>query len=272
MTGPRPVELVRPAQDHGEFRPVFPDQEMRLRLRPFVFLDHFETSAQNEPWGFDFHPHSGVATFTYLRSGRLEHADSAGNGGSLGPGAVQWMAAGGGVWHRELFQPDGGAAHGLQLWVQLPPELEHADVDYQTVGELHEVGPARVLIGELDGARSPIDSPVRLDYLDVRLGAGDRWTHEPPVDHDVAWLYAYEGSVRASGSDVPHGNLAVFDRGGGALELEAAEGAAGLVLGTAPASPWPIVAGRGSMHTSREALSAGIKRIAELGAQLREEH
>ena len=88
-------------------------------LDPFLLLDEFVIAADAEGAGFPDHPHRGFETVTYMLSGRIEHADTAGNRGVIGPGAAQWMTAGSGLIHSEMPRSEGTDVHGLQLWVNL---------------------------------------------------------------------------------------------------------------------------------------------------------
>src|SRR5215471_13386205 len=93
---------------------------------PFLLLDEMgpEDLAPGQAKGAPDHPHRGFETVTYMLDGAVEHEDSAGNAGRIGPGAVQWMTAGAGVIHSEMpareMRTEGGRQHGFQLWVNLP--------------------------------------------------------------------------------------------------------------------------------------------------------
>jgi len=264
----RAIESVLSGRGHGDINAVIATEALRRRLAPFVFLDHFDVETSEE-WGFPYHPHSGVATFTYPRTSDLRHEDTGGNAGTIGKGGVQWMAAGGGLWHQELYEPDAGRVEGLQLWMLLPPDRENGPVEYQEVGaaELPRVDDTRVLAGSYGEARSPIETPYPFNYFEVSLD-GSGWSFQPPSDHDVAWLYVSEGEVRVRETTVPAGHLLVFDGSSGCLEVAAA-GAANFVVGTAAAFSHDIVFGRFSMHTSEAALQSGLQRVRELAGGLR---
>src|SRR5882672_6790212 len=106
---------------------LFSYWEMGEELSPFLLLDHLgpaEFPPARERRGVGFHPHRGFETVTIVYEGEVEHRDSAGNSGRIGPGDVQWMTAASGVLHEEMhsqeFTQRGGAMHGVQLWVNLP--------------------------------------------------------------------------------------------------------------------------------------------------------
>src|SRR5690606_14428078 len=113
--------------------------------------------------GVGEHPHRGFETVTIVYDGEVEHRDSAGNGGIIGPGDVQWMTAAGGIIHEEYHSPAfaarGGLFHMVQLWVNLPAKDKMAPGGYQAIvsADIPVVdlgdgkGTARIIAGELAG-------------------------------------------------------------------------------------------------------------------------
>jgi redox-sensitive bicupin YhaK (pirin superfamily) len=158
----------------------------------------------------------------------------------------------------------------FQLWVALPPELENGPnaSHYVMPEEVPVVGPARVILGEYDGAKSPIAAPP-MTYLQVSLGAGERWTYQPPSGHDVAWVAVGDGLLHAS-SAIPAGEMAIFERSEAPIEFRAEEDTR-FVLGSAARHPHPLVLGNYSVHTSVEALERGEAEIRRIGHKLRAE-
>ncbi len=253
----------------GEINQLF-TAKLRERLKPFVFLDHFDVKSE-KPWGFPYHPHSGVATFTYTQTADLKHVDTGGHEGVLEKGGVQWMASGGGIWHEEFYQPTNGTVQGLQLWMTLPPELENGDVSYQQVGEpkLPVVGDTRVLTGSYEGEASPIDTPYPFNYFDVQTDK--LWKFTPPASHDLAWIYTYGGAVRIEDSEVPARHIAVLESGNSPIEIAPLGDRAEFVIGTAKHSTDNLVVGQFSMHTTKEKLESGLARVRELAHTLKGE-
>ncbi len=238
-------------------------------LKPFVFLDRFEGAVTEGPaMEFGWHPHSGIATVTVVLDGTTRYAETTGHTGLLPAGGVEWMRAGGGVWHTGTAEP--GVVRGFQLWVALPPELEEAPSESRYVMPEHVPthGPARVVLGAYGGAVSPIAAPP-MTYLSVSLRDGERWTFEPPAGHDVAWVALMNGALRAP-SRVAAGELAVFERSTAPIEF-VAEGDTRFVLGAAPQHPHDLVLGSYSVHTSRAALARGEAEIRRIGRGLRAE-
>ncbi len=235
-------------------------------LKPFVFVDLFDNDGQATR-GFGLHPHSGIATLTYIAEGSVTYEDTNGACGLLAAGGVEWMRAGAGVWHGG-GAGESGRTRGFQLWVALPPHLELAPSTslYQSANDLPVAGPARVLLGKYEGACSAIESPSDMTYLAVRLAPGERWQYLPPNGHDVLWIALGKGAVRAP-ELVRHGELAVFAPGQAAVEF-VAEGETEFMLGSAVPHRRDLVLGYHSVHTSAEALVKGQQQIREIHKQL----
>ena len=127
---PLPLAAVRRVvhrtrgNSHGPITRLVSPSDLGELLKPFVFLDHFDLQPKGGEW-LGIHPHSGIATFTLLLSGSVGYEDTTGKSGVLLAGGLEWMRAGGGVWH-DGRPADSSRMHGLQLWVALPPELENA--------------------------------------------------------------------------------------------------------------------------------------------------
>jgi redox-sensitive bicupin YhaK (pirin superfamily) len=254
---------------HGAITRLVSPSDLGELIKPFVFLDHFDQkSAGGLPSGI--HPHSGIATFTLLLSGSIAYEDTTGKSGVLPAGGVEWMRAGGGVWH-DGRPADSSRIHGLQLWVALPPELENASPESQYVapGEVPQDGPVSVLLGRYGASRSPVHAPELIDYLHVKLQDGERWRYEPPAGHTVAWIFAYTGHID-SPEPVSAGELAVFEESNGPLEF-LSRGDTGFVLGSAVKHPHDLVLGYYSVHTSEGALERGEAEIQRIGLRLRAE-
>jgi redox-sensitive bicupin YhaK (pirin superfamily) len=255
--------------NHGPITRLVSPGDLGEVLKPFIFLDRFESPADGQAPQFGMHPHSGIATLTYLIEGRANYEDTTGEEGARGvlpQGGVEWMMAGGGVWHK------GGPANrervlGFQLWVAMPPELELAEAysRYLDPADIAHVGPARVLLGGYDGATSPIPAPSNMTYLGIHLQGGQTWHFEPPSGHTVAWAAIGEGSLSAPDA-LRTGDMVVFAPGAGPITFEAQEDTA-FVIGSAMPHPHPLHMGSYSVHTNQQALTlgeAGIRNRARL--------
>jgi redox-sensitive bicupin YhaK (pirin superfamily) len=233
-------------------------------IKPFVFLDLFDISAATAPT-FGWHPHSGIATLTVVHTGAIEYQETTGVKGILPAGGIEWMRAGGGVWHTGAALQQ---AKGFQLWIALPQELENlpSQSHYLSADEVPEETPARVILGSYGRAKSAIASPARINYLDVQLAAGERWSYEPPLDHEVAWLAVSEGTIRTP-EPVSAGEFVAFAESNSALYIQA-DRASRFVLGSAAKHPHELVLGSYSVHTTSAALVAGESEIQRIGNQL----
>lgn len=264
----RHVRYKTSGHGHGPIVRLMSPGDLGQVLKPFVFLDLFSPDAASIG-DMPVHPHSGIATVTVLTEGDLRFDDPVSGAGTIGYGGVEWMRAGGGVWHgKEMSRGGSPRIKGFQLWLALPPALENAAVDSQYVEaqDMPVVGPATVILGELDGAVSPVRAPAGINYLLVTLAPGERWTYTPPADHDVAWLAISHGGL--VGETVVHtGELALLE-GAGAITLRASADGARLVLASAVAHPHELVTGYYSVHTTRAALVQGEARIAALRERL----
>ena len=260
----RGIVLRTRGQRHGPITRLVSPSDIGEIIKPFVFLDLFDIARANAPT-FGWHPHSGIATLTVLHEGEIEYQETTGVKGVLSAGGTEWMRAGGGVWHTGAASQQ---AKGFQLWLALPAELENSPSQshYLSAGQVPEEGPARIILGSHGHAKSPIAAPARINYLDVQLAAGERWTYEPPLNHDVAWLAVSEGTLRTPDL-VSAGEFVAFEQSNGALAIQA-DRASRFVLGSAAKHPHDLVLGRYSVHTSRAALVAGESRIQRIGNQL----
>lgn len=241
-------------------------------LKPFVFLDLFDADPSALS-GFGWHPHSGIATLTWLWEGNVRYEDTTGGAGFLPAGGVEWFKAAGGAWHGG-GGGNAGRSRGFQLWIALPPdqELGPAESLYLEPEEIKANGPAAVLLGTLGGVAGRIDPPSPIAYLAVRLQAGQSWRYEPPSNHDVCWIALASGRLAISGTAEPAeaGELVAFERSDRPIEFRA-EAETEFVLGSAASHPHDLVLGHYSVHTSDASLQAGERRLAEIQARLRKD-
>ncbi len=218
---------------------------------PFLLLDDFRNDVPDDYLaGFPWHPHRGIETITYVLAGTVDHGDSMGNRGTIGPGDIQWMTAGSGIIHQEMPKgDDAGRMHGFQLWANLPSALKMTPPRYQEVkrADIPEITDddgtkVRVVCGSFWGKRGPVDG-IAADpiYLDVSVPPGRRRTL--PIEttrHAFAYVFAGNGKFcNASGplavptegvkwletvppSTVDNRSLVLFDQGD-ELEVEASD-------------------------------------------------
>jgi redox-sensitive bicupin YhaK (pirin superfamily) len=262
--GERAIVLRTRGLRHGPITRLVSPSDVGGLIKPFVFLDLFDISNTGAP-NFGWHPHSGIATLTLLHEGAIEYEETTGAKGVLPSGGVEWMQAGRGVWHTGAALE---SAKGFQLWIALPEELENAPCHsrYLSPQEVAGEKPARVILGSHGRAKGVIAAPASINYLDVQLAAGERWTYGPPTDHQVAWLAVSKGTVHAP-DPIVAGELAVFEESNGAIAIHA-DTASRFVLGSAAKHPHELVLGRYSVHTTHAALMAGESEIQRIGDQL----
>jgi redox-sensitive bicupin YhaK (pirin superfamily) len=269
----RKIVLRTRGHDHGAITRLVSPGDLGEALKPFVFLDLFDTT-KVAFGGFGLHPHSGIATVTYLFEGNVRYEDTTGATGVVPQGGVEFFRTGHGAWHGG---GPGTSAHnrGFQLWLALPPDQELGPVESLTVApeSLPRVGPARVLLGSHAGAISPPVPPSPLTYLAVHLAAGESWRYAPPPDQPIACLAVAKGGLATADgatpdADVAAGELVAFERSTAPIDLRATADTE-LVLGSSVPHDHDLVLGRYSVHTNRTALQAAERRILDIRDELR---
>ncbi|MBU0746725.1 MAG: pirin family protein [Gammaproteobacteria bacterium] len=256
---------------HGPITRLMSPSDLGQVLKLFVFLDlvNFQPGAARQ--GFGMHPHSGIATLTFLTQGDVRYEDTTGQSGVLLAGGVEWMQAGSGVWHTGA--PVGNTpGQGFQLWVALPAALENtlARSQYLAPSDVPQEGPARVLLGRYGAAQSAIAPPSDMTYLSVQLAAGERWRYMPPAGHTVAWVAVAAGQLNTGADTVAAGELAAFEHSEQAIDFVAQGEETRFVLGSTAPHPHELVLGAYSVHTSRAALTQGEAEIRRMGMELRQ--
>ena len=253
---------------HGPVTRLMSPSDFGEILKPFVFLDLFDH--EGPPFNGALHPHSGIATLTYLAEGAVSYIDPDNVRGTLPAGGVEWMQAGRGMWHGGGIDK-AGRTRGFQLWIALPPELELGPTIsiYQPPEKVAKDGPARVLLGSYGSASSAIASPSPINYLAVSLEAGERWRYEPPNGHTVLWAALASGALSVP-DELRHGDLAAFEASSKAVEFEALTDTE-FVIGSAAPHRHNLVLGYYSVHTSPDALRDGEAGIASIKKRLIQE-
>ncbi len=224
------------------------------RVSPFVLMDYgppkpFAPLPQGKR-GVGWHPHRGFETVTLAWEGAVAHRDNAGHAGIIGPGDVQWMTAGAGIFHEEYheerFSRAGGPMHMMQLWVNLPRKDKGAPPAYQPITSadipsvpLEAGGSVRVIAGAHAGAQGPAHTFTPITMLDARLEAGGRLPVSLPATHNALAVVA-RGKVRAGDVEAGAGELILFANDGEHLELTALESSHVIVLAGQPLDE-PIV-------------------------------
>ncbi|EIC28241.1 MULTISPECIES: pirin family protein [Methylomicrobium] len=264
--------IVRKGQFHwvGDGFPVrtlfsyaTPDAE----VSPFLLLDYAgpaEFPPASKPRGVGFHPHRGFETVTILYQGEVEHRDTAGNGGLIGPGEVQWMTAAKGLMHQEMhsaaFTRQGGTFEAIQLWVNLPAQYKQVDPHYQAIAkaQIPEVrldgkgSLIRVIAGSYQDVKGPADTYTPVNLWDLRLSAGQTLALDLPENYTTI-LLALHGCLQINREAMLNeAELAFFENRGDRIELNAVSDSILLVMNGEPiAEP---IAGYGPfvMNTQEE--------------------
>lgn len=204
-------------------RSIFSYNDLGKELSPFLLLDYaepYEFSPSTEKRGVGGHPHRGFETVTIVYQGELEHRDSAGGGGKIGPGDVQWMTAGAGLVHEEFhskeFTEKGGTFEVAQLWVNLPAKDKDSKPRYQTLLKKDiptvkaDFGELRVISGEFQGRKGPAITFTPINLWDLRLNAKAHFETFLARSFSHAFLIL-EGEVIVEGENAKGGELVILD-------------------------------------------------------------
>lgn len=214
------------------------DFQTRYQTDPFLLLDHFgSTDPKDYEAGFPWHPHRGIETVTYMLQGEVEHSDSLGNVGVIGPGDVQWMTAGSGIIHQEMPRPLNGLMYGFQLWVNLPHEYKMFPPRYR------ELKSSSIPIVETTKSRVKViagrfrkkiggvtELYVGIDFFDVKLWADSTFDETINPDYNY-FVYVYDGVISLPDFEHPVRSMEaiVLDKGR-MLQIKAGENGANFII------------------------------------------
>ncbi|EAR7789377.1 pirin family protein [Salmonella enterica] len=266
-TAPRPHWVG----DGFPVRSLFSYQSHTQQLSPFLLLDYagpHTFTPGNEKRGVGEHPHRGFETVTIVYSGEVEHRDSTGRGGVIGPGDVQWMTAGAGILHEEFhsdaFTRQGGELEMVQLWVNLPMKDKMTTPAYQSITQdviptvtlPDDAGTMRVIAGRYEEAKGPADTFSPLNVWNMRLLRDRQLTLSQPEGWSTA-LVVLKGNITLNGTTpVNEAQLVVLSQQGKTLHFETSSDASVLLLSGEPLNE-PIVGyGPFVMNTKQEIAEA----------------
>ena len=262
---PRPAPQGHWVGDGFPVRTIFAYDDREVS--PFLLLDYagpavFPPSEKRR--GVGEHPHRGFETVTVMYSGEVEHRDSSGSSGKIGPGDVQWMTAGAGLVHEEMhsheYSKRGGPFEAIQLWVNLPARHKMAKPNYQTLlnRDIPEIqlpdgaGSARIIAGSFGDAEGPAKTFTPVNLWDVRLKAGKSALFELPEGHMTA-VFVLKGSVTVNGSTkVGASEFVTFGRKGAGISIDADADSTVLILGGEPIDEPVVGYGPFVMNTEDE--------------------
>jgi len=229
-------------------RSLFMYEGQAQTISPFLLLDYAapeEFAPSERPRGVGRHPHRGFETVTIAYQGGVEHRDSAGNQGTIGPGDVQWMTAASGIvheeWHERAFTRRGGTMEMAQLWVNLPAKDKLSAPGYQDIRSeqiptvnLDAGASVRVIAGEFRGVKGPARTFTPINVWDTQVKAGHRIEMDFPEGYTTL-LAILKGKIVINGVETAEAaELAILDRAGKRITLEATEDAVILVLNGEP--------------------------------------
>ncbi|MEO6833202.1 MAG: pirin family protein, partial [Chitinophagaceae bacterium] len=241
------------------------------RMDPFIMLDYNSTfifPPSDKPKGVAVHPHKGFETVTIAYKGKVAHHDSAGGGGVIGVGDVQWMTAASGVLHKEFHEEEwskkGGEFQMVQLWVNLPAKDKKSSPKYQAIKnedinrvELeNNAGTIEVIAGDYKGTKGSASTFTPVNLFNARLKKGGKVSFEFPANYNTAIL-VLEGTIKINGTEeAPTDHMALMANDGENFDIEATEDALVLILGGEPINE-PIAAhGPFVMNTREEIVEA----------------
>ncbi|HHH2216592.1 TPA: pirin family protein [Yersinia enterocolitica] len=252
-------------------RSLFSYQSHGKQLSPFLLLDYarpMDFTPTQHRRGVGQHPHRGFETVTIVYDGEVEHRDSTGKGGIIGPGDVQWMTAGGGILHEEFhsdaFAKRGGAFEMVQLWVNLPAKDKMTAPGYQAIRNetipqvaLPEgAGSLRVIAGDYAGKNGPANTFSPLNVWDIRLNQGKSAEFSLPDGWNTA-LIVLRGTVQVNGDAIARdAEMVLLDSAGSNVTIEANNDAVLLLLSGEPIDEPIIGYGPFVMNTQEQIAEA----------------
>ena len=215
-------------------------QRKRSLVGSWCFLDHYGPDDVSLTGGMRVprHPHTGLATVSWVFSGEIDHLDSGGNAARVRPGELNLMIAGRGITHQEISTPETTTLHGVQLWYAMPESTRFSENHFAHYVPA-PVAPApgvsvRVFLGALAGSASPVDTRTP-DLLgaELTLAAGTEVTLDVRRDFELAAL-AETGDVVVNGTTIPHRALGYAPLGSDTLTISATRDARVILLGGVP--------------------------------------
>lgn len=267
------IKMILPAPVHGHWvgdgfpvRPIFGDLAFTQDISPFLMFDYggpLQFTPTTEKRGVGAHPHRGFETVTIAFQGEIEHGDSVGNRGIIGPGDVQWMTAASGIVHEEFhshaFAKQGGMMEMVQLWVNLPTEFKMTAPRYQSIVASDipvvvlddDAGSARVIAGTFNGVKGTASTFSPVELWDLHVRGGKAAELNVPDGHN-AMLFVRKGQVTVGGKTLGTADLAIFALDGSLIKIDALADSDLLLMGGQPINE-PIAAqGPFVMNTKQE--------------------
>nr|WP_314494175.1 pirin family protein [uncultured Chryseobacterium sp.] len=261
---PKPAHFVGDGFRVHNFIPGIAGLDIK-RMNPFIMLDYnsrFHFNASENPRGVGVHPHRGFETVTIAYQGKVEHHDSAGGGGIIGEGDVQWMTAARGILHKEYHEKEwskkGGIFQMVQLWVNLPAKDKMSKPKYQAISktemqkaDLGENGFIEVIAGTYKGSKGPACTFSPIHMMNAKLKPGGKAQFSFPSQFNTAAL-VIEGHIIVNGEEkAPADHFVLFKNEGENFTLEATEDSTVLIISGEPINE-PIFSHGPFVMNSRE--------------------
>jgi redox-sensitive bicupin YhaK (pirin superfamily) len=270
VLAPPPPHMVGDGFRVHNFIPYGKGMSME-RMNPIIMLDYnskYYFSPTDELRGVGVHPHRGFETVTIAYKGKVAHHDSAGGGGIIAEGDVQWMTAASGIlhkeYHEEKFSKEGGDFHMVQIWINLPKEYKMSKPKYQGISNADinkfqlpdNDGFIEVIAGEYNGTKGSATTFSPLHLYNARLNKGGKASFSFPENYNSA-LLVVEGNIKLNNTEmVPTDHFTLFENSGEEFSIEAKGNAVVLILSGEPINE-PIVAhGPFVMNTQEEITQA----------------
>ena len=253
------------------------DTATREELKPIVFFDGGKFKKEDDGFTIGFHPHSGIGIITYFHGTDLHHRDSKLNDGIIHGGGVQWINAGGGVWHEESYHrkhdaPKTGEWEGSihQLWLQLPPEFEEGKIEYfnPKKEDIPVVNNVKILASEYENVKGILNVPVNITYLDVNLKKGESWNYQTPKGQTTGYIFTRDGEIEIDKKLLPNSSMGILEHNEGTIKVKALSDVSTFILVIAEPSKFPVIAQGGQIHTNEESLKRSLHNIREMGKHL----
>lgn len=225
-------------------------------VKPFVSLEVARTSEVSTSDEFLMSPDSGTAIITFLLSGEADFSDSTHKHGILKKNDVLWILSGSGIWYS--LKPKTQDCVSVKLRIALSPALECAPAQsvYLESNLIECDGPAEVLLGYYGNAQSGFALPALINYLVVRLSAGQEWVYEPPVNHRVAWIAAISGKIKTSDMLVTSDEIAIYENSNKSITFFAEEDSV-FLLGSSQEYTHDVALEKYSIPSLNEAFNKG---------------
>ena len=254
-------------------RTLFSYSTLGAMTSPFLLFDYAgpkDFAPTEQRHGVGAHPHRGFETVTIVYNGEVEHRDSSGGGGKIGPGDVQWMTAASGLVHEEFhgrhFTRQGGLLEMVQLWVNLPAKDKMSTPRYQSIlsAEIPVIslpdhhGNVRVIAGTFEGTAGPAHTFTTLNVWDLRLSSDQPFHLAVPNGHNTL-LAVLRGTIRINGSEtLSAAEVGIFDRNGDHILIDHASDAVALLLSGEPIDEPISGSGPFVMNTAEEIRQAMV--------------